>query len=389
MFLFLAHIAMTARAGGDVPLVTAAMADYLFQGTVAGLSECMTPDGSRPWTFVRFNVEHSIVGSGQPASGQPPGTFTIRIPAGKHPDGTFSALVGAPTFSVGDKMIVPVFAASGKPSFLPIFLRGDGAYFRIFPDRIGGSVVTAEGRILQRTSVGRPLPGVVVQPAHATEPGGVAVDQAAVGEAIREYRAGAGYDGSSPPKGDWVGRLRITSTEPVTLSNGKVLPTNGDCNASLSGTYDGTTLSLSGRCNAPRVGLLDVRLDGTWSGTWSGQLRLSAAFDPDIAGEFTWNDHTGSSARDFPDGFTGHTTGARVANSVPRQYVDAFSLETDPAKNVDFIATWDGWRAPLSISDFRAWLGAKAAEQGNAGRLVASVGNTPSNCTSVPLAKLP
>lgn len=318
------------------------------------------------------------------------GKFTVRIPAGTHPDGTYSAIEGSPKLKIGDQLIVPVHAGNGTPGFLPVFLRGDGAYFRTFADSQGGTVVTADGRLLQRTSIGRPLPGVVVRASYAVEPGSEPIDTTDVAAAITEYRTTVAYNGTTPPSGSWVGRLRVRSEEPVVVTDVGTFATEGDCNAELSGTYNGSVLSMTGWCNSPRAGKLDVTLTGSRSGEhWTGTLRLSAGFDPAIAGNFTWSDYPWSTIRDFPDGFTAHTTGAQIAASVPDEYLGTFTLGEDPKRNVDFVATFDGRRKPMTITAFKDWLEDEAADQGNSGRAVNSIVNTAANCTSVSVVAVP
>lgn len=383
-------LSIAAQAGSDVPLPVAATADFAFQGQVSAISECLSPDGTRPWTFVQFTVLDEIIGTGTRAPGEAVGKFTVRMPAGTHPDGTYSAIMGSPKLSVGDQLIVPVHAGNGTPGFLPLFLRGDGALFRVFPDGQGGTVVTADGKLLQDTSIGRPLPGVIVRPSHAVEPESEPVDTSDVADAITEYRTTIAYDGTTPPSGEWVGRLRVQSEEPVVVEGVGTFATRGDCNAHLSGTYNGSTLSMTGWCNARRAGKLDVILNGTRSGGhWTGTLRLSAAFDSTLAGIFTWSDYQWSTVRDFPDGFTAHTTGAQIANSVPDEYIGTFTLGEDPKRNIDFLAAFDGRRKPMTIAAFKNWLEAEAADHGNSGRAVNSIVNNATNCTSVSVVAIP
>jgi hypothetical protein len=375
-----------AMAGFGVPLPAALGADLIFRGTVQNISQCVVPDGSLAWTFVQFTVQDTILGSYAPFVGEPANRMTIRIPAGTMPDGSRSAIEGMPAFAVGDQFIVPVFAASGTPGFLPFPVFGDGAYFRIFPDANGGTVVTADGRILQTTSVGVPLPGPIFPAAHSVEPGGfpAGVDEGAVATAVSQYRSGVGYDGVHPPSGPWTGRLRIKSTGLAHVDGVGFFSAAGDCNAVLSGSYDGTTLHLTGWCNAPEAGRLDINLEGSrTSGHWSGLLAVHASFDSSAGGLFTWNDQPWSSDHDYPDGFTANSV--QLSPQVPEQYQGTFELQNNPSHDVSFIATYGGWRTPMTITQFSDWLGTTATNGGNEGRVVHSLQNNAANCVDMPV----
>lgn len=374
----------SALAGSGVPFQAAAGASLIFQGKVVDVSQCISPDGTRPWTFVQFDVSHTLAGTAVPYSGEPNGKFTVRVPAGDRATSR-SAVVGLPTFSVGDEFIVPVHAYSGTPGFLPFFIHGSGSYYRVFHDSEGGAVMTGEGRLLQAGSNGQPLLGVYVPQGRSVEPGPpLASMKTLVGDAVDEYRGTVGYDGTTPPQGDWVGRMRIQSSEPVETTEWGTFETEGDCNAQLTGTYDGSTLQLTGWCNAPKAGRVDVIVQGSRNanGKWVGIMRLSASFDPTIAGLFTWHDQPWSSSLDHPDAFTAHTTNFTVAPSVDSPYEDDFTLGEDPERNVDFMAAWAGRRKPMTVTDFRQWLASEAAVVG-AGRPVLSLQNNVENCISV------
>ncbi len=385
LLLGLSHL---ARAGAGVPLDTVPAADLVFRGTVANISECMSADGFQPSTFVQFVVQEEIVGNAVPSTTEPANRFTVRLPAGHQTDGSYSGPVGMPNLQVGDKLIVPVFASDGSPGFLPFFMQGDGAWQRVFPDIQGGVVVTPDGFILQLGRFDQPVPGPQLVPLRHNYPSDILVDNVAAADAIANYRGIVGFDGVNPPLGPWAGHLRIKSTLPIYLTEPEIsVATEGDCNAQLTGEFDGTVLTLNGWCNAPKIGRLDITIYGEYDGDtgWSGYQHVESSYDADFAGNFLWSDAPWSSSFDFPDAFSAHTTASQAAGSVPSQFLQLFTLGEDPKRNIDFAATWVGYRDPITVAEYQEWIAANALAQENTGRDVYSTPNLPENCVSLAL----
>jgi len=290
-----------------------------------------------------------------------------------------------PTFAVGDRFLIPVLAHQGTPGYLPFFLYGTGAFYRLYDDDQGGVVLTPEGQIIQQMGSGTPIPGTVVPSGISHEPGGVPGGAAAehVLPAVQTYRATVGFDGVTPPEGDWVGRVHIRSEGEVKVAGIGTYDTAGECTAHVKGVLQAGVLELNGWCNAPQVGRLDVQIIGNRAnGAWRGLMEIGSALDPNLAVQFTWHDEPWSSVRDHPDSFTAHATQARLA---PTAEYDV-TVQQTPARGVEFIAGWNGWRAPMTIASFKQWLEQQASIQGNAGQAVRSLPNVPANCVRWPIA---
>jgi hypothetical protein len=297
--------------------------------SASGASAPLAPLGAQPLT---------LEGQGAGSS-----TFTFRLPYGEYADGTISTIVDTPGFSVGDEVVVFLtYDAAGDHLFMPLSWMGWSVY-RVFRSGSGATAVAnGFGQTLHPRSDQIPTTGPGDRDLRHLYWQDPPLTSSLVGAALNDIASAATWSGTGLAQGPWRGRLRADVTG------------DGDatCFADVAGLVDGTTMSLTGRCNADYAGATEVDIQGTWSaGGWSGTVTFTPTALPTESRAASW-----SSTTSLDDFMVGTSSGTHLESGYAFDY------------DIDFRAGFIEARPLLPFSAFRSYLqGLATAHAASAG----------------------
>jgi len=235
-------------------------------GEVLGLQECLSPDGTDAFTFVTLQVTEVLRGTIQGG----PDTLTVRLPVGSFPDGSYGTVVGYPRFAVEDELVLFLSYPDDGGLFRYPLVHFWESVYRIFPLGNGHSaVVDGEGQPFLQAQGRYPLRGGRVDAARAMGIWDAPIDAAQATAALLAVDAAATWDGHSVPAGEWSGSLHLRVMDSADLYS-------GTCVAKMRGPLADDQVTLTGRCNAPGVGAMNLVVSGSYAGDkWTGSVSFS------------------------------------------------------------------------------------------------------------------
>lgn len=372
------------------PAAVIRSADAVFLGTVVARNECVSADGDGVWTFTQFAVTTAYSGTLVPAQGEPANRFTVRQRGGTWPNGDRSGVMGTPNFEVGEQAFVALTYGSDElPDALPLSNAGDSVW-RVVPLADGSTtVVDGAGRLVLRNKAGDMVLGPQLDNALSTFPARRDFDHVALRTPIKAWKDAA-WNEAGIAEGPWKARVRFELTDPVEITwNGvsTVPDADGTCNATLQGEVVGGSLTLSGSCNVPYVGAVDVVVQGTMNGagTWVGLLTATPRVDPGLDVYVTWTDQAWSGSLNFGDLFVAAGTGSAVVG-IPEELQDNIEVVDPIHTGLRMRATYIGRHRPMTRSELGVWIDFVLDAQGSTGGTVRSLLPTPANCPTGAIA---